>query len=344
MRQRYLILALGVLLGAALLAPAATAAEKKSPGKKAKADQGPAAPKVLPGKGLAEHDFFYAGEAKERKMFIVKKGQVVWTYDDPEGKGEISDAILYPNGNVLLAHQYAVKLISPDKKVLWKYDTPQGNETHTAQMIGKEHVLFIQNGNPPLVKVVNIGTGKVVKEFKLPVKNPKSTHGQFRHARLTAAGTLLVAHMDLGKVAEYDADGKEVWSSPAAPGVWGVAELKNGNVLITDRQGVHEVNRKSGVVWEVTPADVPEYKLSNLQLASRLPNGNTLFNNWFNQWSGKVDAANAPIQALEVTPEKKVVWALRAWGEPLDLGPSTTIQILDEPDATLENARFGEIK
>ena len=38
----------------------------------------PQAPAVLPGKGLAEHDFFYAGEAKDERMFIVKKGQIVW--------------------------------------------------------------------------------------------------------------------------------------------------------------------------------------------------------------------------------------------------------------------------
>src|SRR5690242_18738864 len=35
----------------------------------------PQAPAVLPGKGLAQHDFFYAGEAKQEQMFIVRNGQ-----------------------------------------------------------------------------------------------------------------------------------------------------------------------------------------------------------------------------------------------------------------------------
>jgi len=35
------------------------------------------------------------------------------------------------------------------------------------------------------------------------------------------------------------------------------------------------------------------------------------------------------VQAIEVTPDKKIVWALRAWLPPLDLGQATTIQILD---------------
>ena len=51
----------------------------------------PVAPAVLPGRGLAQHDFFYAGEAKEERLFIVRDGKVTWAYRHP-GKGEISDA------------------------------------------------------------------------------------------------------------------------------------------------------------------------------------------------------------------------------------------------------------
>jgi outer membrane protein assembly factor BamB len=302
----------------------------------------PATPAVLPGRGLAEHDFLYAGEARDRKVYIVRNGQVVWSYDDPTGKGEISDAVLLSNGNILLAHQFAVELISQDKKVIWKYEVPKGSEVHTAMPIGKEHVLYIQNGPEPVLRVVNIVTGETTRQFPLPVKNPKSTHGQFRHARLTPAGTIMVAHMDMGKVCEYDSTGKELWSIPAS-GCWGVTPLANGNILITDPKGVHEVDRDHQTVWEVTRADLPDYKLANLQLAWRLPNGNTLLNNWVNEWTGKIDRAAAPVQALEVTPGKKVVWALRAWTAPVDLGPATTIQILDQP-ASPENVNFGDIR
>jgi hypothetical protein len=40
-------------------------------------------------------------------------------------------------------------------------------------------------------------------------------------------------------------------------------------------------------------------------------------------WSGTV-------QVLEVTPEKKIVWALSSWDNP-DLGPASSLQLLDEP-------------
>ena len=62
------------------------------------------APAILPGEGLARHDFLYAGEAKDERMFIVRHGQIVWSYTH-DGRGEISDAVLEPNGNILFAHQ-----------------------------------------------------------------------------------------------------------------------------------------------------------------------------------------------------------------------------------------------
>jgi len=300
-------------------------------------------PKVLPGKGLAQHDFLYAGEAKTRDIYIVKKGAVAWEYHDPAGKGEISDAVLMSNGRVLFAHQFGVTLIDRDKKMLWNYDAPSVTEIHTAQPIGKDRIVYVQNGDPAKVVVLNISTGKTEREFVVPVKNPKSVHGHFRHARLTESGTLLVAHMDLGKVVEYDSNGKELWSHTPGIQTWSAERLKNGNTLISGSKAVREVNSAGATVWEFTPADVSEYAFNSMQIAKRLPNGNTLINTWFNQWSATADPATVPVQALEITPEKKVVWALRAWGDPVNLGPSTTIQLLDQPDIP-EAVHFGEFR
>ena len=82
-------------------------------------------------------------------------------------------------------------------------------------------------------------------------------------------------------------------------------------------------------VWEFTPADAPGYRLGNFQTANRLANGNTVICTWIagnkdtQQWAGSV-------QVLEITPAKQVVWALSSWENP-DLGPATSIQLLDEP-------------
>jgi hypothetical protein len=305
--------------------------------------QGTASPQVAAAQtGLAQHDFMYAGESHERNIYIVRGGKIVWSYSDPAGKGEISDAVMLSNGNILFAHQFGVTEITPKKKVVWNYDAPAGHEVHTAVPIGKDRVLYIQNGDPALLRVVNIVTGATEKEITLKTRQPSSTHGQFRHARLTPQGTLLVAHMDLSKVVEYDSNGNELWSFPGI-GIWGVTPLKNGNALITDSKGVREVTRRGDSVWSWSQADTPDYKFASLQEAWRLPNGNTVINNWVNEWSTAPQNMVGTLQAIEVTPAKQVVWALASWAEPAKLGPATTIQFLDEPSVP-EDAHFGEFK
>jgi outer membrane lipoprotein-sorting protein len=307
------------------------------------------APAQLSGKGLAQHDFVYSGESHERRIFIVRGGKIVWSYDDPAGKGEISDMVMLSNGNILFAHQFGVTEITQEKKVVWNYVPPGNHEVHTAVPIGNEHVLYIENGDPNAVlRVVNIVTGAVEKEFPLDVKKPVSVHGQFRHARLTANGTVLVAHHDLDKVVEYDASGKEVWAFPGS-NPWSANPLVNGNVLITDHLGVREVTRHGDTVWTWKPADTPDYKFASLQQAWRLPNGDTVINNWVNEWNKTPQDAPGSAQAIELNPAKQVVWALREWTVPTGLalpglGPATSIQFLDAgSDAAPENVHFGDI-
>ena len=301
----------------------------------------PLVPAHLPGKGLAHHDFMYAGESHDRRIFIVRHGEIVWTYDDPEGKGEISDAVMLSNGNILFAHQFGVSVITPEKKVVWNFDAPAGTEIHTATPIGSDHVLFVVNGDPAVARVVNIVTGVTEREIALPTRHPTSTHGQFRHVRLTPNGTMVIASMQLNKVVEYDFDGNELWSFPAdAP--WGVTPLLSGNLLITDRIGVREITRRGDTVWTFAQTDVPDYRFSSFQQAWRLQNGNTVVGNWVNEWSTKPEERTGTLQALEVTPAKEVVWALASWTPPANLGPLTTLQFLDEPSAP-ENVHFGPI-
>ena len=100
-------------------------------------------------------------------------------------------------------------------------------------------------------------------------------------------------------------------------------------MITTDDHTVREVNKQGETIWQFSQEDAPEYKFIIFQEACRLENGNTVICNWcphnFDSklWPGTV-------QLLEVTPEKKVVWALRQWNNP-DLGPASSIQLLDEP-------------
>lgn len=287
---------------------------------------------------LNRHDFFYAGQSKQRRMFIVKEGQVSWAYQDGLKRGEISDAVLMSDGHILVAHQYGVAEVTQDQQTVWSYSAPEGTEIHTIQPIGRSHVVFVQNGRPAKAVVMEIPSCHIVKEFELPTNEKGSVHGQFRNARLCQRGTLLIANMALGCIHEYNSLGQEVdrWDGFLP---WSVQELPKGNLLITGRKGhIQEINRQGQTVWEM---NTTEYGVTQPQKTIRLKDGGHLINNWYNEWNKEpMDTANAPVQAIEVDKNGKVVWQLRAWKAP-DLGPSTTIQLLSEP-VNRENLFFGE--
>ncbi len=299
-------------------------------------------PAVLPGKGLAEHPFLYAGEYDTRKpeaqsIFLVKGGKIVWQYSIPMkaergGIQEFDDATMLPDGNVLFSRMSGAGIVSPEKKLVWNYDAPVGTEVHSAQYLDKDHVLIMRNGTPAQAMIMNIRSNQPEKVVEIPTTT-KAIHGQFRHIRMTPAGTLLVPHLGEGKVVEYDLSGKVLWQAAAA-NPWQALRLENGNTLISGdaRSYVREINAKGETVWELTQKDVPDYKLFNIQGAERLKNGNTVFCSWCANGLKDTKQWEHTVQVLEVTPEKKVVWALREWTPPEDLGTATSIQLLDEGD------------
>ena len=298
-------------------------------------------PAVLPGRGLGQHDFLYAGEWDTRKpekqsIFIVRGGRIVWSYSMPlrradNGVQEFDDATLLPNGNVIFSRMSGAGEVNPQGKLVWDYPAPAGTEIHSIQAIGEDRVLIMRNGNPAQAMIINTRTNTVERE--IPIATPVTgTHGQFRHIRMTAANTLLVPHLGEGKVVEHDLEGKVLWSVEAKS-PWSAVRLRNGNTLIAGdwSRYVREVDPAGRIVWEFTQADVPDIILGNLQTANRLANGNTVICSWV---AGNNNLAEWPdtVQVLEVTPGKKVVWALRSWKDPADLGPATAIQLLDESE------------
>ena len=288
---------------------------------------------------LARHNFFYAGQSKQRRMFIVKDGQVAWSYQDHIGRGEISDAVLMTDGHILVAHQYGVAEVTQQSETVWSYQAPEGTEIHTIQPIGRNHVVFVQNGRPAKAVVMEIPACRIVREFELPTNAKGSVHGQFRNARLSSRGTLLVANMALGCIHEFTSTGQEVdrWTGFLP---WSVQEMpKTGNLLITGRKGlIQEITRQGKTVWQL---NTTQYGVTQPQKTVRLKNGGHIVNNWYSEWNKQpMDSANAPVQAIEVDKSGKVTWQLRAWKQP-DLGPSTTIQLLDEA-VNRQRLFFGE--
>ena len=292
----------------------------------------------LPGKGLKQHDFLYVGEWDMRKptaqsMFLVRGGKVVWQYSIPlrtatGGIQEFDDAALLSNGNIVYACMSGAGIITPEKNLIWQYICAQGTETHSCQPIGKDSVMMVLNGPVGKVLIFNTATNKLLKEIVIPTAST-NPHGQFRHVRMTPGKkSIMVGLFAEKKVVEFDLDGKEVWSVNA-PSAWSAIRLHNGNTLISgDGLGyTREVNPKGETVWEFTKADAP-FKVGNTQTANRLTNGNTVICSWV-AGNNKTEEWAGTVQVFEVTPDKKIVWALSSWDKP-DLGPCTYVQLLDE--------------
>ena len=279
-------------------------------------------PKGLPGKGMAQHPMLLFGEGYN-KLMIVNKGKIIWSYQTGGG-WEYDDAWMLSNGNILFTRMQYIAEINPGKKVVWRYDAPEGTEIHTCQPIGQDKVLFILNGLPPKLMVVNIKTNVVEVEHALPLPgmDHRWVHGEFRRVRYTAQGTYLVPFLEMNRVVEYDKDFNEIWSYDV-PTPWAAIRLKNGNTLITDEHDVttFEVTPDKKIVWQISPADIPaEYRYENSQSATRLANGDTIL--------CSRGGSNQGPQLVEVTRDKKVVWVLQDWTH---FGPATAVQILDDP-------------
>jgi hypothetical protein len=309
-------------------------------------------PYVLPGGGVRAHPFLYSGEWDTRKtdqsIFLVRHGKVVWHYHKPlhtatGGIQEFDDSTYINDGpekgDVCYSCMSGAGMVNKKGDLVWSYQAPPGTEVHSCQWLGNHRVLIMRNGNPMAhAMIFDVTTNTVVKDIAVPVTT-SGTHGQFRHVRMTPAGTILVPYMS-GKVVEYDQDGNVVWQvDTKSP--WAAVRLKNGNTLIAgDWSGyAREVNPKGETVWELTQADVP-FKLYSTQTADRLANGDTIICNWCSgdQKSFPPEKWNTSVQFFEVTPDKKVVWAVSSWDNP-DLGTSTSIQLLDEPGRSEDQQR-----
>ena len=280
-------------------------------------------PEGLPGAGLAQHPMLYIGEGYN-KMFVIDGGKIVWTYSTGPGN-EFDDVWMLSNGNVLFTRMQYVAEVTPGKKVVWRFDAPPGTEIHTCQPIGLDKVMFVENGLPPKLIVMNITNNAVETEHELPapsLTDPKTAHAQFRRARYTAKGTYLISFLEMDQIVEYDKDFNQIWRYEI-PTPWAAVRLKNGNTLITDERDklTREIDSQGEIVWELKPEDLPEpYQFANTQTAARLANGNTII-------CSRGGRNNGP-QLVEVTKDKKVVWVLQDWAH---FGPATAVQILDDP-------------
>ena len=321
----------------------------------------PATPKfvfadTLPGKGLLQHDFIFTGEFDTRKkvatISLVQGGHVTKRYQIPttdpaSGQlSEFSDMHRLSNGDVLFAYKTGWRKVDADGNLIYDFKCPSQigpdgktywMECHSAQPIGNDKVLFMLNGHPAKLCLFNLKQGRMEMEHVMQTKSDTgSVHGEFRNVRMTKAGTYLIAHMDLNKVVEYDTNWNVIWQTTNAPSVWQAVRLPNSDTLVSGNAHAfaREISPEDQIVWQFGNQDLAGtgIQLYGVHQCERLENGDTVMCNWCSGTKGLNKTNDWPrtVQAIEVTPDKKVVWALREWKDP-DLGTGSEIQMLDEP-------------
>jgi hypothetical protein len=267
----------------------------------------------------AEPAYRVLAQDQGRVAIIDATGKVEW---EVECKYNSHDIDLLPSGNLLL-HMGPARVVemTPAKKIVWEYtaEPKEGYsgkvEIHAFQRLADGLTMVAESGNRRIVEVDR--EGKVVREIPLTVDNPHPHHDT-RLARKLPSGNYLVCHEKDGKVREYDADGKVVWSyaldlggRPAAPGhgpeghgtdVFGALRLASGNTLIACGNGnrVIEVTPEGKTVWSLDQKELPGVTLAWVTTLQVLPSGNLIV--------GNCHAGSENPQLIEVTRDKRVVW------------------------------------
>ncbi len=288
------------------------------------------------------HRVLAADRGTGKLAIVGADGKVEWEFPN---KHDVHDLHVLPNGNILThTSNTNVVEISPDKKLVWKYEAKPKDgykgriEIHAFQRLADGNTMVAESGNSRIVEVN--AKGEIVKTIPLQVKK-SDAHRDTRMVRKLASGNYLVCHEAEGCVREYDDTGKVVWEyaldlagrprsnghGPEGHGVevFGAIRLANGNTLIAggNNNRVIEVNPKKEIVWQVDQKDLPGITLAWVTTLHALPNGNIVI--------GNCHAGEANPQLIEVTREKKVVWTFKdfkTFGNNL-----ASAVILDEPKA-----------
>ena len=234
---------------------------------------------------------------------------------------ELDDIWMLKNGDLLFTRMYWAAKVTPDKRQVWRYDCKEGEEIHTIQPVGDDEAVMLVNSHPARLVRFNHQTGTIVWEKDFTFTD-EGTHLQSRRMRITKDNTLLLCYLTEHKVVEYSLDNFEPIREFKVDKPWAAIRLKNDNTLITLE------NEKRTIEVDKNDSIVWEISLSELPEAYRLADCQSVcrLRNGNTILCSRGDNGKSP-QLVEVTPEKEVVWVVKDWQH---LGPATSVQILSE--------------
>lgn len=287
------------------------------------------------------------GKGIVRSFLATGKATTIVSFDGPDSPGHVvwrypaitREGWVLPSGNIVLALGHsdaypggAAVEVTRDNKIVWEYRGTQQELNSVQKTDDGTYVVTEAGKNPRLLEID--AAGRVLVDFPLACQTA-NTHLETRMARKLADGTYLVPHLLDFAVKQYDRTGKVLQvidtAQPHDPDrkirswPFTAIRLPNGHTLVglTLADRVAEYDAAGKPVWEVTNDDVGGI-IRNACGVQRLPNGNTVINNF--------GAGKNQIKLFEVTPDKKVVWTYRS-SDPEHIH---SFQVLDTNGVPLE--------
>ncbi|MBY0521981.1 MAG: PQQ-binding-like beta-propeller repeat protein [Gemmataceae bacterium] len=168
-----------------------------------------------------------------------RKGTVVW--EKKLGAGPLAAQRL-ANGNTFITTE--TQLIEVDKtgKEVFTYSRPNGEGIRKAMKLRNGDLACVTTGNQ-FVRLNPVG--RTIMSFPVEV----STNGG--RIEVLPSGRVLIPVMSLGKVIEFDSEGRAVWEVAIEEPVAAV-RLPNGNTLVTtlNQNRAMEFDRAGKEVWQ----------------------------------------------------------------------------------------------
>lgn len=261
------------------------------------------------GKQISEsgikHSFLMTGN---KTAIVGEDCEIVW-----EVKGRSRDGEVLANGNVLIAFAKEVKEFTREGKEVFKYRLADGNkEISTATRLPNGNTMIAEMGAKPRILEVD-KDGKIV--VKVSVKpETGNTHMQIRMARKLPNGNYLVPHLLAFAIKEYNPEGEVVRTIKTDLPELGGRPKKNWpfTAIVMD-EGKIMANLTNGNKTVIFSADgKAEWVFVDSRCADPcggqvLANGNIVTCQYGQGKDGMPDA-------IEINPDKKVVWAFQADG------------------------------
>jgi HEAT repeat protein len=173
------------------------------------------------------------------------KGDMLWQKSTPNANPQQAQRL--PNGNTFIVCRNQILECTRDGKDVYVISRP--NDVLTAAKLRNNEIVVI-SAQQTVTRLDS--SGKELKSFRLPLNQNVWTLAN----DIMPNGHVLIAFQaPMNKVVEYDADGKEVWSSTAVMNPMGAARSPNGNTLIVSQQfpnRIVEVDKNNKQINEIS--------------------------------------------------------------------------------------------